>query len=292
MSRPVRHGQAHGDALALQPCAAILAHSCQVVSRDREALELPSDALEVTEMEATSEVVKYEHHVLYSCSYQAPVLYFRASFLDGRPLTLQDIWSGVHECYRTRLLQGPWDTITQQAGKAGLLRWGPPDHRVSALQGAPASARKQVQGFPKEHDDFLPGKGSVDKTALPKGKGSFSESRYVNTTAKFIAVGTGSKLNGSLSQWSCRGRVPWPLEAQPQLAGDSHQEHPILGQPFFVLHPCKTTEFMAPVLKNSQEINRTINYITSWLSVVGPAVGLNVPLSYAKATSGHAGDAD
>ncbi|XP_010641047.1 ubiquitin-like-conjugating enzyme ATG10 isoform X3 [Fukomys damarensis] len=148
-----------------------------------EALELPSDALEVTEMEATSEVVKYEHHVLYSCSYQAPVLYFRASFLDGRPLTLQDIWSGVHECYRTRLLQGPWDTITQQ-------------------------------------------------------------------------------------------------------------EHPILGQPFFVLHPCKTTEFMAPVLKNSQEINRTINYITSWLSVVGPAVGLNVPLSYAKATSGHAGDAD
>ncbi|KAM6148983.1 ubiquitin-like-conjugating enzyme ATG10 isoform 1-T2 [Erethizon dorsatum] len=141
-----------------------------------EALEVPLDDLEVTETTAASEVVKYEYHVLYSCSHQVPVLYFRASFLDGRPLTLQDIWDGIHECYKTRLLQGPWDTITQQ-------------------------------------------------------------------------------------------------------------EHPILGQPFFVLHPCKTTEFMTPVLKNSQKINRNVNYVTSWLSTVGPAVGLNLPLSYAKATS-------
>lgn len=63
------------------------------------------------------------------------------------------------------------------------------------------------------------------------------------------------------------------------------QEHPILGQPFFVLHPCKTDEFMTPVLKNSQKINRSVNYITSWLSVVGPVVGLNLPLSYARAAS-------
>ncbi|XP_016065831.1 PREDICTED: ubiquitin-like-conjugating enzyme ATG10 isoform X4 [Miniopterus natalensis] len=95
---------------------------------------------------------------------------------DGRPLSLKDIWEGVHECYKTRLQQGPWDTITQQ-------------------------------------------------------------------------------------------------------------EHPILGQPFFVLHPCKTNEFMTPVLKNSRKINRNVNYITSWLSIVGPVVGLNLPLSYARATS-------
>ncbi|XP_073933269.1 ubiquitin-like-conjugating enzyme ATG10 isoform X3 [Castor canadensis] len=82
-----------------------------------EALEQPSDDSEVTEIAAMSEVIKYEYHVLYSCSYQVPVLYFRASFLDGRPLALKDIWDGVHECYKTRLLQGPWDTITQQPGK-------------------------------------------------------------------------------------------------------------------------------------------------------------------------------
>ncbi|XP_067425065.1 ubiquitin-like-conjugating enzyme ATG10 isoform X4 [Emydura macquarii macquarii] len=63
---------------------------------------------------ATSEVIRYEYHVLHSSSYQVPVLYFRACFLDGRPLTLDEIWEGIHECYRARLLQGPWDTITQQ----------------------------------------------------------------------------------------------------------------------------------------------------------------------------------
>ncbi|XP_069912477.1 ubiquitin-like-conjugating enzyme ATG10 isoform X9 [Oryctolagus cuniculus] len=142
----------------------------------KEAAELALDDAEAAEVPAVSPVIRYEYHVLYSCSFQVPVLYFRASFLDGRPLTLEDIWEGVHECYRTRLLQGPWDTITQQ-------------------------------------------------------------------------------------------------------------EHPILGQPFFVLHPCKTNEFMTPVLKNPQKINRNINYVTSWLSVVGPVVGLNLPLSYAQAAS-------
>ncbi|XP_038959077.1 ubiquitin-like-conjugating enzyme ATG10 isoform X2 [Rattus norvegicus] len=140
-----------------------------------ENLELPVDDSEAVGPAAAA-VIRQEYHVLYSCSYQVPVLYFRASFLDGRPLALEDIWEGVHECYKLRLLQGPWDTITQQ-------------------------------------------------------------------------------------------------------------EHPILGQPFFVLHPCKTNEFMTAVLKNSQKINRNVNYITSWLSIVGPVVGLNLPLSYAKATS-------
>lgn len=141
-----------------------------------EAAELPSDAAEAPAVAAAWQVLRYEYHVLYSRSFRVPVLYFRASFLDGRPLTLEDIWEGVHQCYRARVLQAPWDAITQQ-------------------------------------------------------------------------------------------------------------EHPILGQPFFVLHPCKTNEFMTPVLKNPQKINRNINYITTWLSVVGPVVGLTLPLSYAKAAS-------
>ena len=35
---------------------------------------------------------------------------------------------------------------------------------------------------------------------------------------------------------------------------------------------------------------RNVNYITSWLSMVGPAVGLNLPLSYATAASQEEGN--
>ncbi|KAM8777533.1 ubiquitin-like-conjugating enzyme ATG10 [Rhynchonycteris naso] len=167
------HFQVKNGIMASHPGTSSHAQTCLPVE---EALENLLDDSEVTETTAATETIKYEYHVLYSCSYQVPVLYFRASFLDGRPLSLQDIWEGVHACYKMRLQQGPWDTITQQ-------------------------------------------------------------------------------------------------------------EHPILGQPFFVLHPCKTNEFMTPVLKNSRKINRNVNYIMSWLSLVGPVVGLNLPLSYARAAS-------
>ncbi|KAF1608268.1 UNVERIFIED_CONTAM: Ubiquitin-like-conjugating enzyme ATG10, partial [Eudyptes robustus] len=77
-------------------------------------VEESSDDSQVAGVCATEEVIRYEYHVLYSSSYQVPVLYFRAYFLDGRPLTLDEIWKSVHACYKARLLEGPWDTITQQ----------------------------------------------------------------------------------------------------------------------------------------------------------------------------------
>ncbi|XP_062409828.1 ubiquitin-like-conjugating enzyme ATG10 [Sardina pilchardus] len=124
-------------------------------------------------------VVRYEYHVLHSCSYQIPVLYFRASTLEGRSLSLEEVWSNVHPNYQQRLRQGPWDTITQQ-------------------------------------------------------------------------------------------------------------EHPLLGQPFFMLHPCRTEEFMRPALKTARAEHKGVNYIVTWLSVVGPVVGLDVPLSYALAVGAPA----
>ncbi|XP_068941145.1 ubiquitin-like-conjugating enzyme ATG10 isoform X3 [Petaurus breviceps papuanus] len=171
-----------------QHCAKFIKHSEEIGDgwewrNSKDNFELYSDDSEVVAPAATSEVIRYEYHVLYSCSYRVPVLYFRASFLDGRPLTLKEIWDGVHQFYKVRLLQEPWSTITQQ-------------------------------------------------------------------------------------------------------------EHPILGQPFFVLHPCKTNEFMTSLLENSEKNSRNMNYITSWLSIVGPVVGLNLPLSYAKAMSQQDAETD
>ncbi|XP_066038047.1 ubiquitin-like-conjugating enzyme ATG10 isoform X3 [Chamaea fasciata] len=77
-------------------------------------IEEPLDDSQAAGVCSTEEVVRYEYHVLYSSSYQVPVLYFRACFLDGRPLTLDEIWGSVHASYQDRLQEGPWDTITQQ----------------------------------------------------------------------------------------------------------------------------------------------------------------------------------
>ncbi|KAM3865661.1 ubiquitin-like-conjugating enzyme ATG10 [Diretmus argenteus] len=124
-----------------------------------------------TASESSSRTLQYEYHILYSCSYRTPVLYFRAFTLEGRSLSLDEVWSSVHPNYRLRLQQSPWNTITQQ-------------------------------------------------------------------------------------------------------------EHPLLGQSFFVIHPCRTEEFMRPVMQAAQQEGRTLNYVVTWLSVVGPLAGLDVPLSY------------
>ncbi|XP_023117430.1 ubiquitin-like-conjugating enzyme ATG10 [Amphiprion ocellaris] len=129
------------------------------------------DAGICTVTESSSQVLQFEYHILYSCSYSSPVLYFRAFTLEGRSLSLEEVWSSVHPNFRLRLQNSPLNTITQQ-------------------------------------------------------------------------------------------------------------EHPLLGQPFFVLHPCRTEEFMRPVLQVAQDQHRPVNYVLSWLSVVGPVVGLDVPLKY------------
>ncbi|XP_048875234.1 ubiquitin-like-conjugating enzyme ATG10 isoform X2 [Brienomyrus brachyistius] len=140
----------------------------------------PDDAEGTPAPPGAAAVIRYEYHVLYSSSFQTPMLYFRASTLDGRSLSLEEIWDGVHSNYRQRLLHAPWDSITQQ-------------------------------------------------------------------------------------------------------------EHPLLGQPFFALHPCRTQEFMSPVLEAARNQNRSLNYIVSWLSTVGPVVGLHIPLSYATVSSEPSG---
>uniref|UniRef100_A0A3B3YS26 Ubiquitin-like-conjugating enzyme ATG10 n=1 Tax=Poecilia mexicana TaxID=48701 RepID=A0A3B3YS26_9TELE len=120
---------------------------------------------------SSSLVVQYEYHILFSCSYGAPVLYFRAFTLEGKSLALEEMWSTIHPNYRLRLQNFPLNAISQQ-------------------------------------------------------------------------------------------------------------EHPLLGQPFFFLHPCRTEEFMGLVLQAAQDQGRPVNYVLSWLSVVGPVVGLDVPLQY------------
>uniref|UniRef100_A0A8C6UUM5 Ubiquitin-like-conjugating enzyme ATG10 n=1 Tax=Neogobius melanostomus TaxID=47308 RepID=A0A8C6UUM5_9GOBI len=114
---------------------------------------------------------QFEFHILYSSSFRTPVLYFRAFTLEGKSLSLEDVWSFIRPKLRLSSEDGLLSTVTQQ-------------------------------------------------------------------------------------------------------------EHPLLGQPFFMLHPCKTDDFMRPVLEAARQENRPVNYVLTWLSVVGPLLGLDVPLEY------------
>ncbi|XP_063962395.1 ubiquitin-like-conjugating enzyme ATG10 isoform X1 [Lytechinus pictus] len=56
----------------------------------------------------------------------------------------------------------------------------------------------------------------------------------------------------------------------------TQQEHPLLGRPFFQLHPCRTADLMKSVVPHHKG-----NYVVTWLSSVGPVVGLELPLAFA-----------
>lgn len=62
----------------------------------------------------------------------------------------------------------------------------------------------------------------------------------------------------------------------------TQQEHPHLGVPFYQLHPCHTADMMKKIagVTEDQEENVSANYLVTWLSTVGPVVGLKIPTEY------------
>ena len=112
-------------------------------------------------------MITLEYHIVYSTSYQVPVLYFNAYKPNGRLLTLEELWTSIPRQY------------------AGVDKWS-----------------------------FL-----------------------------------------------------------------SQQEHPLLGRPFFQLHPCHTETFMSKLGKCLDKRY----YIIRWISAVGPAVHLDISLGFASA---------
>lgn len=78
----------------------------------------------------------------------------------------------------------------------------------------------------------------------------------------------------------------------------TQQDHPVLARPFFCVHPCKTAELMTVVMQAAANAKSSASlcvaehkgsslaggadvtdvYLISWLSLLGPAVGLTVPI--------------
>lgn len=66
----------------------------------------------------------------------------------------------------------------------------------------------------------------------------------------------------------------------------SMTEHPISGLPAYFIHPCLTAEAMDSVQEHKCARDPE-GYLMLWLGLVGPGVGLEVPVELAEAmTSG------
>ncbi|WVZ86273.1 hypothetical protein U9M48_033080 [Paspalum notatum var. saurae] len=60
----------------------------------------------------------------------------------------------------------------------------------------------------------------------------------------------------------------------------TQEEHPHLSKPWFTLHPCATSDWMKLLLEETKATDKeqSLQYLPAWLSVVGQAVGLMIPL--------------
>ncbi|XP_068665057.1 ubiquitin-like-conjugating enzyme ATG10 isoform X2 [Aristolochia californica] len=58
----------------------------------------------------------------------------------------------------------------------------------------------------------------------------------------------------------------------------TREEHPYLNRPWFMLHPCGTSDWMKLLFDRNLLANDLIvnQYLLSWLSVVGQAIGLKI----------------
>lgn len=61
-----------------------------------------------------AKLTRWEYHVLYSASYQVPLLYFNAWHLNGQLLSLDEVLEAVHLCHKSSVLQNKWSALTQQ----------------------------------------------------------------------------------------------------------------------------------------------------------------------------------
>uniref|UniRef100_A0A0D9ZMN0 6,7-dimethyl-8-ribityllumazine synthase, chloroplastic n=1 Tax=Oryza glumipatula TaxID=40148 RepID=A0A0D9ZMN0_9ORYZ len=58
----------------------------------------------------------------------------------------------------------------------------------------------------------------------------------------------------------------------------TREEHPHFSRPWFTLHPCGTSDCMKLLLEGMQDKDQQVRYLPAWLTVVGQAVGLKIPL--------------
>lgn len=75
--------------------------------------------------------------------------------------------------------------------------------------------------------------------------------------------------------WKTVPNIQKPVLQETQWATLTQTQHPLLGFPFFHLHPCHTADLM-----KASKRPAGCSYIMSWLSSVGPMAHVDLPVNY------------
>ncbi|CAI0390552.1 unnamed protein product [Linum tenue] len=64
----------------------------------------------------------------------------------------------------------------------------------------------------------------------------------------------------------------------------TQEEHPYLNRPWCKLHPCGSSDWMKLLFQAVEKVDRPAMelYLVSWFSVVGPVIGLGIPIQMLK----------
>ncbi|KAK3623399.1 hypothetical protein LTR56_010407 [Elasticomyces elasticus] len=200
-----------------------------------------------------------------------------------------------------RAFQRAWIELEEGGGSAWQdVRvvedsYGPPLLRISRLLDTLPSPTDDAPEAPEDEDDA----GENDDEALvrslpPKSSGQKTTVIYdivyspsYRVPVLYITLShppPNSNIHDLL--------VPASHRAQLQHAGGSLgalslTDHPITGLPAYFIHPCRTAEGMAAITKSGEVGGRggPMEYLMRWLGLVGPSVGLSVPVRLAQAMS-------
>lgn len=66
-----------------------------IVVTDMALDDMEQEEEEDCTAQESTEILQLEHHIVYSASYQVPVIYFKASFSDGSPLSHKEIFEYI-----------------------------------------------------------------------------------------------------------------------------------------------------------------------------------------------------
>lgn len=57
---------------------------------------------------------KWEYHIIYSLSYQVPVIYFNVWNSNGQLLSLDELWKAIDPNFKEFVFENKWYTLTQR----------------------------------------------------------------------------------------------------------------------------------------------------------------------------------